>query len=109
MVRGIIPFILTFFGGGRSNGFENTYGGRRRRNNDDERGGRQNARQLGRHQAGSRPMNNEKQNEQARAVVARLKLDEEQAQELHHAIHKEGVTGGYRDILQFARDYFNIY
>lgn len=42
-------------------------------------------------------------------VVARLKLDEEQAQELHHAIHKEGVTGGYRDILQFARDYFNIY
>jgi len=60
--------------------------------------------QGGRRQRGDTPMNNQRQNEQSKAIAKELKLTHEQAHELHDAVSGQGW--GYRRVLEEAKEMF---
>lgn len=74
-------------GGAGGGGFKGTYGGKPRR------------------QTGKTPMNNQKQNEQFKTIVKKLKLNKDQARQLHDEISGKGMD--YQEILAWAKDMFN--
>lgn len=51
------------------------------------------------------PRNNKAQNRQTGSIAKKLKLTPEQQRELHDLIH--GQNWGYREILEFAKNWFN--
>lgn len=74
-------------GGAGGGGFRGTRGGKSRR------------------QHGKTPMNNQAQNSQFKAVVSKLKLNKQQARELHDEISGRGFD--YKEILEMGKDMFN--
>lgn len=51
------------------------------------------------------PRNNKAQNKQTDSIGKKLKLSPKQQRELHDLIH--GQNWGYREILEFAKEWFN--
>ena len=90
MVVGVVPFLLSFFGGGGRWG----------------RGGFHNAREQGRRQHGNTPMDNQTQNKQIDAAAQHLgiKLTPKQKELIHREIGGQGL--GFNELVEIMKELF---